>query len=459
MTETFQSKKRIFSLIGIRNIWSWLIWFSALSLSAQNIDFQLSDSVDVRCQLSHLFYKDPMTVLAQRQTVYPQRNGDPPVLFQVRLNNNSGEYLYYAFINQLIDNENQTRYPIDGNRSYLVRRNLQKNRIDQIKIFITEQVGGMQSFIRLTPDLDFESSRIFIQLYGYPLYPDIKLPFSIERLLTMPLAELISRTAHKINWKFLFPAQDLSSWNLVKQIPERVRPYLSQLSEIYDGAMDADGNFVYIATGRPLTEPGINCSGFIKWIADGIYRQRTGQENSLLDIEILKQRQITERGNQNSWNNSFELERDPYFGLDWARAIGRELMSLERYRPVGNKESDADQIPFFSYLENVGYRVKDVHALMYLLALKQPGYFYLGSINGPFGEPQLHQYFHEVALFPYFEKNGTFQLVILDTGVERFENFLQVRYPENYIHLSAVAAPDFYTPIPISQKERYRNAL
>ena len=52
-----------------------------------------------------------------------------------------------------------------------------------------------------------------------------------------------------------------------------------------------------------------------------------------LDIEVLKQHQIEIRGAENPWNSAKESVRDPYFGLDWARAIAQKLLELEMERP------------------------------------------------------------------------------------------------------------------------------
>ena len=120
------------------------------------------------------------------------------------------------------------------------------------------------------------------------------------------------------------------------------------------------------------------------------------------------------------------------------------------------------ELPFFRYLENIGYPVADIHAMMYLLAVKNPGSFYFGAINGPkpLDEPSdelsdspenalLHQYYREVVFFPYFEADGTFELVIMDGGAERSEGFLEARYEGAYVHLSRIKAPYSYRLPPL----------
>ena len=217
--------------------------------------------------------------------------------------------------------------------------------------------------------------------------------------------------------------------------------------------MDLQGRFVDIQSGKPLNEAGLDSFGFAKWIADGVYRSHNNWKNEplYLDIEQLKRPQIELRGENNPWSNNTQ---DPYFGLDWARAIAHALIAVERPTDSPANAGDVRELPFFRYLENIGYPIADIHAMMYLLAVKNPGFFYLGAINGPFidgtdqpDSPLLHQYYREVVFFPYFQADGTFELVVMDGGAERSEDLLQ--YEGAYVHLSRIKAPYSYRPPPL----------
>ncbi|WGK70043.1 hypothetical protein P0082_04060 [Candidatus Haliotispira prima] len=416
--------------------------------------YHLKENADVRIRLQNLFTAPPTEVLEAPQTLYSQRDGNLPVMFQVRLNNAQSGKLYYAFVNRSYDENGRIVYPVSSRGSYLIRRDLEQDRIDQVKIFLTRNIDDKQSFIRVSPQLNGPYSELEVVIFNRPGYSKVPISIPFEEILTMPLHQFLKVTSKTIRWNALLVDPTLTEWQLVKNISDELRPFLYRIPEVYDGAMDANGLFVKIETGEQLSRPGMNCSGFIKWIADGVYRSRKNwqDETLYLDIEKLKRRQVDMRGGENPWNDGKEVSRDPYFGLDWARAIARELLELETKRTIEPGTNDVRDIPFFNYLENVGYPVTGVNTMMYLLAVKNPGSFYLGSINGTFGDPALHQYYHEVAFFPYFSDDGKFHLVVMDTGVERSEGFLEARYGEDYIHLSRIKAPYKYQAAPLDRQ-------
>ncbi|MEM9423381.1 MAG: hypothetical protein AAF975_01175, partial [Spirochaetota bacterium] len=430
-----------------------------------------------------LFTAPVAETLSAPQTIYSQRDGNLPVMFQIRLNNQQTGRLYYAFVNRSYDNDGKIIYPVSSRGSYLIRRDLEKDRIDQIKIFLSRNIGNEQSFIRIFPKSlpqNFDGSQNFqaaqaaqatqaagpsmqnasqyaeaeVVIFNRVVYSGIPISVPFNDILTMPLHQFIQNTNKAIKWDILLSDPELTEWRLVRQIPDQLRPYLYFIPEVYDGAMDVRGFFVRIETGEPLDRPGFNCSGFIKWVADGVYRSKKKwrDEQLYLDINELKRRQVEVRGGGNPWNDSEETARDPYFGLDWARAIAQKLMAMEVEYPLDVRAGDVQDIPFFNYFENVGYPIAKLNAMMYLLAVKNPGDFYLGAINGTFGEPPLHQYYHEVVFFPYFDTDGTFQLVIMDTGVERSQDFLEARYKDDYVHLSRIQAPYEYRLAPLNRQ-------
>ncbi len=442
--------------------------------NTRKTNYGLKENTEVRIRLQRLFSAPVDQVLTAPQTIYSQRDGNLPVMFQVRLNNSQPDKLYYAFVNRSYDEGASIIYPVSSRGSYLIRRDLKQDRIDQIKIFLAQSLGGKQSFIRISPqkpatqqsNTSANSSPgiaqeksvspggvIEVVLFGRTVYSGVPVSVPFHDILTMPLWQFLKVSAQAIQWDNLLSDPTLTEWQLVQNVPDQLRPYLYQIPEVYDGAMDARGLFVRIETGEPLAKPGMNCSGFIKWVADGIYRSHKNwsEEQLYLDIDKLKKRQVELRGAANPWNNAAETSRDPYFGLDWARAIARELLELEVQHTTDPRATDVQKIPFFKYFDNVGYPVTDIHAMMYLLAVQDPGSFYLGAINGTFGDPELHQYYHEVVFFPYFQGDGSFQLIVMDTGAERSDGYIEARYEGNYVHLSRIRASYKYKVAPLGR--------
>ncbi|MFA7565651.1 MAG: hypothetical protein WCY01_01390, partial [Alkalispirochaeta sp.] len=103
--------------------------------------------------------------------------------------------------------------------------------------------------------------------------------------------------------------------------------------------------------------------------------------------------------------------------------------------------------PFARYVEDVGYRVESLSAVLYWLARNEPGTFYLGSVNRLFGsDPVLRQHTHVVVLFPWFDESGRFQVSVMERNVETSLSSLEKRYGKDYIHLVRVRGNPRFEP-------------
>src|SRR5690554_4325612 len=111
-----------------------------------------------------------------------------------------------------------------------------------------------------------------------------------------------------------------------------------------------------------------------------MYRQLTG---AWLSISDLKEKHFDLRGS--AIGLEYEDERDPYFGLDWTRNIATEIARAHLSPAYEPEDSDVRSVPFFEYTEDLGYEVPELWQIMYILAITEPGHWYLGSINGEFG--------------------------------------------------------------------------
>ena len=134
-------------------------------------------------------------------------------------------------------------------------------------------------------------------------------------------------------------------------------------------------------------------------------------------------------------------------------------MALKNSEPGGRSVNPADQdvksVPFFHYKENIGYELDKLKTLMYLQAVKEPGYFYIGAVNSLYGkDPVLWQYYHVALFFPWFDRNGDFHLEVLETGDASSLENLKARYPMSFVHLSKVKAfGDFVSPKASEEEE------
>ena len=401
--------------------------------------FNFKENTEARIELANKIFA-PLYKAAKLKPeyVYEHESG-ATVKFDIRKNEKA---LYL-----LVLNERNNGFPILGQGNYIIKRSLKDGHFIQAKVFIRD---NPDSFIRIYPFKD--RSYFNLTLYGFPLYRDIVLPVSFSSVLTSSFSEIMELTKDIVDWKLVLYRgikRDSSALvNIIKKIQEDI-PYLKDAD---DGALNAEGKFVFIKDGTNQNkgntsnneQGGFNCSGFAKWIVDGFYYPLTGH---LLDINTIKQRDINSRGNR--WSLRYEKERDPYFGLDWSRNLAVSILEAREKIKITNPEIvDVRNSRYIRYIEDVGYPVKDIKFLMFWLSKLYPGYFFIGSVNKEFGkDPALRQHFHIVVLFPYFDSGGSFHVAVMERNKNTSITSLLKRYKENYIHLVKIKAEGVFKPI------------
>ncbi|MCL2175877.1 MAG: hypothetical protein FWB73_07515, partial [Treponema sp.] len=247
----------------------------------------------------------------------------------------------------------------------------------------------------------------------------------------------------------------------------QVRAKIGGLRYADDGAIDENGNYVFInnlQNQNPATA-GLNCSGFLKWMVDGMIRHITG---SRLLITPLRQ-PFGERGS--SFTINWEERRDVFFGLDWIRNLAAEANSALRspmYRSLEEFEIRRDNFStlmvsenrtlvdrsYPGFLNEAGYGIEGLRPLLYTLAIDEPYSFYLASVNmevstpsSPRGTPRLRQYFHTAAFVPYFDEYGVFRIVVFESAAETSFNAFRSRYNLNhFVNLVKVPVPVRFDP-------------
>ncbi len=329
---------------------------------------------------------------------------------------------------------------------------------------------GMPRSIRIYPTLDSsvyitlvsdgdspEKGRTLLSVhaYGRQLYQDVSLGKPLVTLYTASFKDIRSLTSHTVRWNLLSP--DVAAYEDIRATVALVRSGLPRLVYLDDGAIDERGVPVYIRTGekqdrdailaavQPGQDPsmiigGVNCSGFAKWVVDGIIRPATGGR---IRIPSLKQRTDSP---ETHFTEPWRESRDLFFGLDWARHLASAAASLSLRTTVLPDSSGVDVTvePFSGtsgYERNVGYRMSDLLPLMYYLALTEPGHFYLAALSRYRGEPLLRQYHHLAVCMPYFDVDGRFYLVVFENAEETASDSFIISNADAWVHLSRVRAP------------------
>lgn len=386
------------------------------------------DNHAVREQLADIIAAPTAEVLATPSAIYRDLDEGNAVKFGVQTQNQD----FYL----LFTNEENHSFPLDSQGSYIIKRSERDGSFVQVKIFLN---GDPESFVRIFPMGSRTKMDLF--LYGYRMYKDLTIPVQFGQILTDPFSKIMALTASTVDWSLVLPARPLPEDSVVEGMVRTIRERLPLLSDHADGAMNAQGQFVYIKDLQALSHAGFNCSGFGKWIIDGLYKPLTGQ---LISIKSLTKKHLDLRGNR--WSSPYEQQRDPYFGLDWTRNLALSMTHLVN-PAAGPLSDDVTNVPFFSYVENVGYPIDDLRFILYELAVTEPGFFYLGAVNHEYGSnPVLREYTHVVVFFPYFDSRGYFNVAVMERNLETGVQSLQARYPNEYVHLVRVAANSNFSP-------------
>jgi hypothetical protein len=314
-----------------------------------------------------------------------------------------------------------------------------------------------------------DKSQMDLVLYDAYIRRSVPLPAPLERLYTMKLDEVLALAGERLPLKYFEP--NIADYQDKRSFIAGIRERIGELRFADDGAIDEYGNYVYIKTGLAQKgEPGLNCSGFTKWLVDEMLLPLTDQGFAIDTLKVP----FGERGS--SFTEPWEELRDPFFGLDWIRNLASGAASVLRSPAFGtldeievraepfshlilrgrNPGGSAGQSPgnasslyaYPGFLEQAGYGVEGLMPLLYTLAIDEPYRFYLAAVNtelgpaasaeNPRGRPRLRQYYHVAVLIPYFNEYGVFQVAVFESAEETSFTAFRSRYPGQHVNLVRV---------------------
>lgn len=348
--------------------------------------------------------------------------------------------------------------------SWLLTRRKDTGAGTLIRIFLR---SDQFTYIQFRP-FSSDKCRMDVSLYGGNVVSSLPVAVPFERLYTMPLNDVLKLAETRFPRRYFDP--NPADYFMQRKFISQVRSHLSVLRFADDGAIDENGNYVYIDTLQTQKTPalaGVNCSGFLKWLIDGLLRPVTGERLSIPPLKAP----YGERGD--SFTEMWEERKDPHFGLDWIRNLASAANVTLRSKAYGELEEFEVRNDFFStmvipqkktftlhsypgFLENAGYGIEGLHALLYTLAIDEPYSFYLAAINteigertseaNPRGTQRLRQYFHVAALVPYFDEYGVFKVAVFESASETSFSSFKNRYPGHYISLVKIPLADNFQP-------------
>jgi hypothetical protein len=403
----------------------------------------IADDTPLRRQIARgWFTESPATVLAYKPFVAVLENGE-----RVQVSAMHGE----NDVTVLVARELNGEFPGWAAGSWAYTRGKTGEPL-QVRFFPR---SDPYTYIQVRP-FNHNKSHLDIILYDAYVTRSWPVPGSLDAILTKPLGEFIESLG-TAPLRYFEPKLD--DYRELRALTRAIRRNIGGLRYEDDGAIDQDGEYVYINDLRPMGgAAGLNCSGFSKWVVDGMLRPFTGTR---LDIAELKQ-PAGERGT--SYTAAYERARDPFFGLDWVRnlsaAAGRVFKS-DAFAAL--EECEVRKAPFSAlitrtgrssaerfypgFLPEAGFGVEGLGALLYTLAIDEPGYLYLGAVNNDMGpRPRMRQYFHVAVFAPYFDESGVFRIALFESAAETSFNRFRVRYPGHYINLVRIPAEGAFEP-------------
>jgi hypothetical protein len=409
---------------------------------------RISDDSSLRLELKDSWFADtPARVMARRPVTRVLPGGDE---IQVRIEANSASFTV------LLARKAANMFPGWAQGSWAVTRNRRTGDFEHIRVFLR---SDPYTYIQLRPgERDKSQTLLDAVVYDAFVQRGLPLPFPFDRALTMNLADILALAAEQFPARYYEPRS--GDYQDIRNFITKVRANIGRLVFGDDGAIDEHGEYVYIATLEPqLGEPGLNCSGFAKWLIDGLLQPLTGTKLTINELKVP----FGDRGS--GITEPWDPVRDLFFGLDWTRNLAASVQeALYSGEAVPLSEFEVRDAPFtqiiirrngaaevHSYPDHIvdtGFAAEGIYPLLYTLAIDEPGNFYLAAISDDRGgpRPRLRRYFHVAALVPYFDEAGVFHVVVFESAEETAFSRFRMRYPGDFINLVRIPVESAFNP-------------
>ena len=424
---------------------------------------RIQDDSALRIALMDSWFREiPGRVLNKRPEYYTLRGGDR---VQVRVETTGQNRDEFAIV---IAREQNGAYTGQAQGSWsLTRRRDNDPSGMRIRVFLRSDYYTYVQF-RPFPSNDERCLMDAVVYDGYVMRSH-PIPVPFERLFTLPLEEILNLAGDAFPRRYFDPEPGM--YRDSRAFIAGVRSRLNELFFLDDGAQDENGNFVFINTLTPQATQdrrgGVNCSGFAKWVVDGILRPFTGERLSITPLKAP----FGDRGS--SFTDTWEELRDPFFGLDWIRNLASQagkvlrspsFASLEEIEVRSNpfsygimrQNGGSSVYSYPGYIVNAGFGFEGIYPLLYTLAIDEPGWIYLAAVNNeigapetpdnPRGLPRIRQYYHIAVLVPYFTERGVFQVAVFESGEETSFTAFRTRYPGQFVNLVRIPINGTFDP-------------
>ena len=436
-------------MAGLNSITKWffvltLVLLHGKGFSADVVTTFIQDDSPLRLTINDSWLAEtPAAVLRNKPFVRNLPGGGP---VQVRVEARNNEF------SVILARERNGAYPGWAQGSWIYTRSLATGDPLRIRVFLR---SDPQVYVQFRP-LGKDKTQIDMVIYEAYVVRGLAIGIPFNRLLIIPVEEALAAAGNRFPRHYFDPEPRL--YRNINTLVTRIRSFLGTLNFEDDGALNEDGYYVLIENLMPQNEPvGLNCSGFAKWVVDGMLRPITGKR---LAIAPLK-KPITPRTSSLAAN--FE-DRDPLFGLDWTRNLALEAARILRspgFATIENvevrKETFASLIDrngrgtviksYPGFLSGAGFSVEGLRPLLYTLAVNEPGYLYLASVSREENTAlPLRHHYHVAVLIPYFNEYGIFQTAVFESAAEtNLTGFIR-RHPQAMVNLVRIPVEGAFDP-------------
>lgn len=430
----------------------------------------IPDSSEIRQNLVESWFTAPVDVV--RAKVPELHRNNVGTVFQVRSEEDGSQLMIVVAPRQKIAVDMYSGgqvsastvdvYPVTASGSWVLHRDIKSGNPLFIRYyFASEPEVYMQ--------MNFNNHKVLADFVVFDGYAARGVPVGIpfQRLYKASFLEVFDLTESTLPWNYMNIMPAL--YHPVQQMIAVIRENLDRITVLEDAAYDENGEPIYISTGKQRIESpevqdqqglALSSAGFLKWIVDGLVVPVAGGYTRLDPLLAP-----TVQFRQGSFAETVGEEYAVSFSLDWTRNLAAAVLSIYSGRNFYYNTSGCDvQIEPFSaeidefgklsnslgYLKDTGYRVNTIKGLLYVLAATEPGKMYLGAVRQSHrpsvDSPEVQFFTEAVAIFPYFDGYGQFQVVIFEGGKElSLETFMD-RYKDSYVHLARINASERFFP-------------
>lgn len=424
-----------------------------IQLAAVRGILSIPDSSSVREQSMESWITAPVSAVIDRECENIQT--DFGQVFQVRAEREGSEV---AII--FAPRENNYNFYTKAPGSWVIYRDYYSGKVLRVNVYF--QLDS-RIYVCLRPDNQPKKPKSEVDLIIYGAYACRGVPLGLEfsEVMKLSFSELFNLTKETIPWNYV--KSDYRNYMNNKEICKKIRRKLPQFEYIEDAAYDEFEKPVFISTGEERSgtpgKIGINCSGFTKWVVDGITIALSG---SATKIEALKQPTIELAG---TLYRAQAEEEEMFRSYDWIRNLSTAAVCAERDKefPAGTLGVDVQVNPFaglkspdgtvrnVGFVPKTGYEINMLKPLLYVLAATEPDMIYLAAVKSCMGNtennPETWTFHHDLVFLPYFDEAGICHINVFESGVETsFDEFVAANQG-TYVYLCRVKSTDRFQPL------------